>query len=751
VRGREAAPEEETARFAEGASPDASPSTPAADRGERSLGPFVLVGVAVAFTAWVMRAEMLTALNPNDSAVHLSMAKWAAERVRDGHLPLDGWYPNLGLGSSLFHHYQSLPHILTGTLGLAIGVDRAFTGMLWLLLVTGPIAVYVGARFFGWDRWVAAGAALVSPLLASTPVYLHERAGYGHEFGSYSWDGLGLWSQLWAMWLLPIALGLSWRAVSRQDPPRYAVAAIVLGLTAALHFLTGYLALLALGVWVLVRPSEFRARLGRAALVGFGAVLAISWVVVPLLLDGRWTSQSEFRQGTSLFDSFGATKVLSWLFTGRLFDAHRAPVITLLVLVGAGVCVSRWRRDERARALLGLMGLSLLLFFGRPTLGPLLNVLPGNDDLLLHRYVLGVHLAGILLAGVGGAWLVRAVVSWLRSRTGDVAPAVRTAAVVLIGACLLAPVVGERWAFGRAAGASIRAQRAVDASEGAALASLVREAQARGPGRIYGGSAVNWGLRERIGRVPIYAALLGLGADGVGFVLRTTSLPSDVEGVFDDSRPEQYELLGIRYIVLRAGTLPRVPATYVDRAGDLTLWEVDTGGYLDVVDTVSPPIEADRTNLLERAAPFIRSDLLRAGRYPTVAFAGDAPAAPTLAEGRLPSGAAGIVEHERADPADGAFEADVVAERPAVVVLRASFDPRWRVTVDGEPVTPQMIAPSLVGAPVPSGRHTVAFRYAPFPRYDALLLVGLLTILALAIGPRLIARGRDRSRSKEPA
>ncbi|HKZ75718.1 MAG TPA: hypothetical protein VJ259_03550, partial [Actinomycetota bacterium] len=316
-----------------------------ADRPGRHLAPLGIVAVAVGFNLWVLRAEILPVLNLNDSSVHLSMVRWALQRIREGHLPFDGWYPYLGLGSSLFHHYQSLPHILTAGLGLAVGPDRAFFGTLYLLLASWPISVYLGARLLGWERWVAASAALVSPLLlVITP-------GYGFEHGSYTWRGYGMWSQLWAMWLLPLGWGLSWRAVSGAKPTRYAVAALVVGLTAAFHFLTGYLALLVVGVWVLVRPSEFLKRLARAALVGMGALLIISWVVVPLLLDSRWTNRSQYLQGTQWFDSFGARRVLAWLFTGQLFDEHRFPVVSLLVAVGAVVCLARFRRDERARAL----------------------------------------------------------------------------------------------------------------------------------------------------------------------------------------------------------------------------------------------------------------------------------------------------------------------------------------------------------------------------------------------------------------
>ncbi len=84
----------------------------------------------------------------------------------------------------------------------------------------------------------------------------------------------------------------------------------------------------------------------------------------------------------------------------------------------------------------------------------------------------------------------------------------------------------------------------------------------------------------------------------------------------------------------------------------------------------------------------------------------------------------------------------VEADRPAFVLLKASFDPRWQVTVDGVPVEPEMIAPSFVGHGVAPGEHVVRFVYEPFPRYDLLLLVGALCLVGLAVVPRWLARRR---------
>lgn len=108
--------------------------------------------------------------------------------------------------------------------------------------------------------------------------------------------------------------------------------------------------------------------------------------------------------------------------------------------------------------------------------------------------------------------------------------------------------------------------------------------------------------------------------------------------------------------------------------------EIETNGYLDVVDTVPPPIEADQATLHNQAVFFLSSDLLENDRYPTIAFAGRPAAEPSLEGGSAPPEPAGSVRFERVDLAAGEFVAEVIARRRAVVILRSTFDPRWEVT-----------------------------------------------------------------------
>jgi hypothetical protein len=86
---------------------------------------------------------------------------------------------------------------------------------------------------------------------------------------------------------------------------------------------------------------------------------------------------------------------------------------------------------------------------------------------------------------------------------------------------------------------------------------------------------------------------------------------------------------------------------------------------------------------------------------------------------------------------------EVVTSRPAMIVLKATFDPRWGILVDGVNERPQMVAPSFVGRQVGPGTHTVVFTYVPYRGYWWLMGVGLITIVALHVGGR---RRSERTR-----
>jgi hypothetical protein len=697
--------------------------------------PLYVVALPVLFGLIALWPEQKSVWYLNDATVHQSMVRWAADRMRAGHLPFDGWYPYLSLGASRFHHYQSLPHILTATLSLAFG-DGTFRWSLYLLLALWPISVYLGARLLGLGAWPAAAAALISPLLSSAP-------GLGYEWSSYVWRGSGTWAQLWGMWALPLAWGLSWRAVAKGR--QLWLAALVLGITVCLHLLTGYLALLCLGIFVLVTPSELLLRLRRAAIVGIVALAASAWMLVPLVTGARWTINDEFSRGTKFYDSFGAWKIMRWFATGRLFDSTLffhgwLPVLTILVSIGLIVAIVHFRAHESYRVVLGLGLVSLLLFFGRPTLGPILKLLPGGGDLFLRRYIMGVHLAGIYLAGAGLAWCAeidKHLRGWRergarspRSHASQGANSWRPVVVAsVISVAMLPAVIGQvryitkDWTW-------IPQQQRAQSTDGQGYAALVQRAQTEGPGRIFSERRSGRSSGYRIDFVPSYAALLDLQADAVGFTRPTWSLASGAEFRFDINRPGLADLFGVRYVIYPESSTPPSGSVEIATSGRHVLYEFPNVGYVSLVDTIAP-ITVDRNDLGKQTSSFMSSGLPARGLIPTLAFGGRAAATPTLGANQEPDSPPGTVVRSSAQPADGVFEADVDAQRPAVVLIKASFDPRFQALVDGAPVPVQMVAPALVGVPVSAGPHRVSVIYHAYPWYAPLFAVGIAAVLLL--------------------
>jgi hypothetical protein len=97
----------------------------------------------------------------------------------------------------------------------------------------------------------------------------------------------------------------------------------------------------------------------------------------------------------------------------------------------------------------------------------------------------------------------------------------------------------------------------------------------------------------------------------------------------------------------------------------------------------------------------------------------------------------------------GAWGGTVHANRAAVVLLKVAFQPRIHATVDGHRVATEMLAPGMVGVPVPAGTHAVRFGYEEFQYDDVLLLLGALAIAGLWWVPQVVAR--HRTAAAEPA
>jgi hypothetical protein len=696
---------------------------------------WLLVAAAVVWSLVSLRALTVAVPYLNDSSLHEQMVRFATAQLQAGHLPLTSWFPFLGDGSPQFLHYQSLPAMLTGAFGLLVGPDVAFRWSLYLLLSLWPISVYLSARLFGAGRPAAAASAAMAPFLVSV-------TGVGYEQNAYVWTGFGVWTQLWAMWTLPLAWGFSWRAI--RDGRGYLTAVLWIALTVALHFETGYLALSVLLVWPLVAGRQLVARLRRVVVLVGGSLLATGWVIVPLLAQRNWAAVNGPLQGTGLVNGYGARQVLDWLISGQLLDHGRLPVVTVFAGLGLGLAWLAWSQDADARALLIALAVCLLFAFGRTTFGSLVDLIPGSADLFFRRFMMGVQLAALLLAGRGAGWLAAGCVRLLEVRVPRWPPRL-TAAFVLVGAVVvLAPAWLQLGAYDRRDTATITAQRRADDTDGAELDRLVTVIKRDGGGRTYAGLPTNGGQGFTVGAVPVFKYLESRDVDEVGYTLRTASLMTDPEFYFDQNDPSDYQLFAIRYLILPAGSRPPVPARPTMRSGPYRLWTINHNGYIQTGRIIGQ-ISANRTNVGARSIPLLHSQLAQHDEYLTVNYGvnGGSDRLPTVPS-RAPTGA---VRAQHAELDDGQATATLRMRRPGVAVLSASYDPGWTATVNGRRRPTRMVAPALVAVDVPAGTDHVVFRYHGYDDYPELLALSAIALAMLALAPVCVRRARRRRAS----
>ncbi len=367
-------------------------------------------------------------------------------------------------------------------------------------------------------------------------------------------------------------------------------------------------------------------------------------------------------EGTGLENGYGAGQMLSWLFTGHLYDDGRWPVVTVLVAVGIGFCIWRWRSFIAGRALVLIWLVTLVMSFGRTTFGSLYDIVPGSSDIFIRRFEMGVQLSGTP-AGRHRPRVPRTPRAARRGlrllpedRRGWVTqPAGRG---IVAGLCIVATIVvlAPAWSdldtYDGHNATNIGLQAQADAQQDPQIDRLLAYVRAHPKGRVYAGSPTNWGQDFTVGAVPVFKYLESKDIDEVGYTLRTASLMTDPEYFFDETNPGDYPLFGIGYLITPADMATPVPADKVGCAGNYCLWALPDAGYIHVYDTTGV-LTATRADVGSQSTTLLESPLLEDQRDLTVAFNGQAAATPTAPDASALEGKPGHVVVEHADLQNG--------------------------------------------------------------------------------------------------
>jgi uncharacterized membrane protein YfhO len=72
-------------------------------------------------------------------------------------------------------------------------------------------------------------------------------------------------------------------------------------------------------------------------------------------------------------------------------------------------------------------------------------------------------------------------------------------------------------------------------------------------------------------------------------------------------------------------------------------------------------------------------------------------------------------------------------DRPCFLLLKMSYHPRWKATVNGKAVTAVHLLPSYIGVPLDPGTQRVELRFEPGPLKEILAFSGGVLLLSFLI------------------
>ena len=696
--------------------------------------------IAVAFNLVHLYPEIAVKTpGSNDIVLHVVLTDLAAQTIIQGQDFTDPWLGTMGMGYPPFHYYQHLPHVAVAVVHvLTRGIFPIASMVNWttyLFLSLFPLSIYWSLRRFGFDQLSCGMGALVASLVATNRLF-------GFGFGSYVSGGLGLYTQLWAMVLLPPAVAQGYRVL--RDGRGYFWATLLLAAVLMSHVLYGYMAFLTLGVLafiVTMRSPDLRAlasamwrRCRRLMILFLLVVVLTSYFLVPLFMDWRYLNVNVWEQPEK-YNSYGYAWVLQSLVRGDLFDFYRYPSLTILVVVGFVICLLRWK-EERYLILIAIFLLWLILYFGKSTWGPLVNLLPISSNLHMYRFIAGVHLTGIFLMAIALAapwrWAVSRSNFWF------------VAAVLALTLLVLLPVYSERKSALAGNALFISEKQHGLFEEKQELNDLVEYLERLPPGRVYAGQTENWGRQYSVGPTPVYALLQAEGLDMTGRLYHALSFNSDIFRYFDETRRDLYNLYNIRYVVAPEEQMLPDFVKPLQQFGRHRLYQVETTGYFDLVGS-GLAFAGGKTDFYPAASSWLASGLPGAKQHPKV-FIGSTSQGierplplraavdviPTVKASAGPSRGAVLSE----EVGSNSFAAGVRVERESWLLLKATYHPNWRATVDGVETDTVMLMPSFVGVRLLPGNHQVQLEYRSRRLRMVLLGLGLLTLPLIVISEK---------------
>jgi hypothetical protein len=710
----------------------------------------LLVAVPIVFNAIMLLPEITTAMpSLNDDNLHYLLVRQASAALEHGANPFDFWVPQQELGFPQFFYYQHLPHLVVVLLHRllfeSVNLLTLFNLVRYLLMVLFPLTVWWSMRTMEFSATAAGIGAACASLFSGN-------FDYGFSYESYVWRGWGLYTQLWAMHLFLISTAclerLIYRGVGYRSSVVFCSMLVLSHLIYAYMLVVTAIVLVVLALWREPEPrfiavSRWKRALpilGRVSVVGLFSGVITSYLWFPILREQQYLRGIKGSKG----NPFGALEVTSRLLSGQMFDHNRLPVLTLLLGLGFAWSIGRHTRRQ-SRVALALLTVWLMLYSGRPLLGSLIDLLPMHGSLPMSRFSGGVDLAAILLIGVGGEWL------WTQfSFLGERWRAIVPATIMLL---VMTPALIERHAF-YTNNATWMKETQTKLESDRDWQAILETLKRLPPGRIYAGQRDWWGRRYKFdsqGQLSVWgegrSLKIGSIASLAGFDLlifddfdtlappyQGVSLNSDFVFYFDDANPAWYNLFNVRYVVAPAERRMELFLTPLKTTPKYTLYRADSsGGYGELVKSMNPGVAISQRDLHDRNLAWLMSDAPAQGSFIRWSYTPGRGAMNWKFDTGVP--ADGSVTDQEFGP--GLIRLRVNSPAPSLLVIKTTYHPNWRVTVDGRAAETFMASPSFIGVQVAAGDHLLSAEYLSGGLKKILLMMGALALLAaLALGGR---------------
>lgn len=639
---------------------------------------YIILVVTIIFHLWLNFPETKILADPNDNIFQYELvarSDWIWEKYECPFslqcLPnlTDHNVPAWAEGYPLPFYYSHIPQLtMVSTYHMlvkpivsifypAFSLYEYYNWFKYLALCLFPLPIFLALRVVGFSPFASAVGAFFGSNFSTDGLY-------GIDPPSFLWRGYGLVSQLFAQFFLPLGIAFTYKALKNgQKKPeeqkngnKYKnnwigswnfqkrdifFASIFLTLATTGHLGVGIIGLLSTVPFLFLnlRKSELIERAKKLTLIYFGLFLALAYWIIPVLI---WTKYHiiSFWDPIWKFNSYGWYEVLRQFFQGELFDWKRPSVITFLVIGGFFVLMVS---EKFPFAILLVYWLAL--YFGRTTWGGLIDLIPGMKDFHLHRFLVGVQIAGLFLipafiewldeslhkmfvGGIKIAKIIRSLPRLFASLTSDkskktaldgnslntsISSSTQTGVSILVYAVIflflgILTYFTLKQTLDYAYYNNKWIKEANDAYnyDYKNYQDLVRYLASKPPGRIYAGRPGNWGRDFKLGSTELYMLLSIYGFDISQFLPETWSPLSENDQNFDERVNTDYDLLNIKYVVAPKNEGFGDKVVFDKKFGPFEVYTVPTTGWFDVV-TAPELVKTDKTNYINLVHVWHRS------------------------------------------------------------------------------------------------------------------------------------------------